>query len=93
MALTCIDPVSNFPDAICLSDKTASHVGMQFENLWLSCYPRPVRCVHDRGTELMGANFQRLPQRFGIKDVTISACNPQSSAICERLHQSVGNAL
>jgi hypothetical protein len=35
-ALTCIDTVTNFPDAICLRDKTASHIGMQFENLWLS---------------------------------------------------------
>jgi hypothetical protein len=33
MALTCIDPVTS------LRDKTASHVGVQFENLWLSRYP------------------------------------------------------
>jgi hypothetical protein len=59
-ALTCINTVTNFPDAICLCDKTASHVGMQFKNLWLSRYPRPVCCLHDRGTEFMGADFQRI---------------------------------
>jgi hypothetical protein len=93
MALTCIDPVTNFPDAIRLRNKTASHVGMQFENLWLSCYPRPVCCIHDCGTKFMGADFQQILQRSGIKDVTISFRNPQSNAICEQLHQLVGNAL
>ncbi len=57
-ALTCIDPVTNYPDAIPLRNKTASHVGMQFENMWLSRYPRPLRCLHDRGTEFIGADFQ-----------------------------------
>jgi hypothetical protein len=40
-ALTIIDPVSNFPDAIRLRNKTASHVGL-FENLWLARYPPPL---------------------------------------------------
>ncbi len=71
-ALTCIDTVTNFPDAIRLRDKTASHVGMQFENLWLTRYPRPVRCLHSCGTEFIGADFQRILQCFGIKDVAIS---------------------
>jgi hypothetical protein len=57
-ALTCIDTVTNFPDAIRIRDKTASHVGIQFENLWLARYPRPVCCVHNRGTEFIGADFQ-----------------------------------
>jgi hypothetical protein len=35
-ALTCIDTVTNYPDAIRLRNKRASHVGMQFENLWLA---------------------------------------------------------
>jgi transposase InsO family protein len=92
-ALTCIDTVTNFPNDIRLCDKTASHVGMQFENLWLAQYPRPVHCVHDGGTEFISADFQRVLQRFGIKGVAISIRNPQSNAVCERLHQSVGDAL
>jgi transposase InsO family protein len=93
-ALMCIDIVTNFPDAIRLHNKTASHVGgMQFENLWLSRYPRPIQCIHDCGTGFMSADFQRILQRFGIKDVATSVRNPQSNAVCKRLHQSVGNAL
>jgi hypothetical protein len=41
----------------------------------------------------MGANFQLIPQQFGIKDVVTSVPNPQANAVCEHLHQSAGNAL
>jgi hypothetical protein len=93
-ALTCIDSVTNFPDAIRLRNKTASHVGMQSKKLWLARYPRPLCCLHDHRPKFIGADFQRILQRFGItKDVPISVHNPQANAICERLHQSVGNAL
>jgi hypothetical protein len=92
-ALTIIDPVSNFFNAIPLRNKTASHVGLQFENLWLSRYSRPLRCIHDCGTKFMGSDFQWAILHFGIKDVPTSMRNPQSNAICKRLHQSVGNAL
>jgi transposase InsO family protein len=66
---------------------------MQFNNLWLSRYLRPLCCLHNCGSEFIGADFQRILQRFGIKDVPISVRNPQANAICERLHQSVGKAL
>jgi transposase InsO family protein len=67
---------------------------MQFENLvWLSRYPRSACCVQGHGTEFMGADIQHILQHFGIKDVAISVRNPQSNAVCKRLHQSVGNAL
>jgi hypothetical protein len=56
-ALTCINLATNFPEAIHIRNKTASHVGMQFENLWLARYPWPMRCVHDQGTKFMGADF------------------------------------
>jgi hypothetical protein len=32
-ALTCIDLATNFPEAIHIPNKTAIHVGMQFENI------------------------------------------------------------
>jgi transposase InsO family protein len=41
----------------------------------------------------MGVNFQRVLTHFGIKDAPTSVRNPQSNAVCERLNQSVGNAL
>jgi transposase InsO family protein len=92
-ALACIDLATNFPEAICIHNKTASHVGMQFENIWLARYPRPMRCVHNQGTECIGADFQYILMRAGTKDAPTTVRNPQAKAVCERLHQSDANTL
>ena len=60
---------------------------------WLSRYPRPMRCVHDKGGEFIGSEFQWLLNMFSVKDVQSTAKNPQSNSICERMHQTVGNVL
>ena len=44
-ALTCIDPVTNLVEVIRIRNKTAYHVAQQFENVWLSRYPKPNKCV------------------------------------------------
>ena len=92
-ALTCIDIATGYPDAVRLQNKTAEHVGLQFENLWLSRYPRPLRCIHDPGPEFIGWGFQRVLTRANIRDAPTTVRNPQANAICERLHQSVAKAL
>ena len=40
-ALTIVDTVTNLVELICVSNKSAAHVGLQLENAWVSCYPRP----------------------------------------------------
>ncbi len=37
--------------------------------------------------------FQKLLQKCHIKDVCTTAKNPQSNAVCDRMHQTVGNVL
>ena len=37
-----------------------------FYSLWLSRYPRPLRCIHDNGTEFTAPPFQYLLQHYGI---------------------------
>jgi transposase InsO family protein len=66
---------------------------MLFENTWLARYPKPDRCVHDNGGEFIGADFQRVLAVNGVKDVPTSVKNPQSNAICERMHQTAGNVI
>ena len=92
-ALTCIDPVTNFTELIRIKGKTSSHVRDKFRQSWLTRYPWPVRCIHDGGTEFTGEAFQRQLEMLGIKDVQITAYNPQANAVCERMHQTVGNVL
>ena len=91
--LTCIDPVTNLVEIVRVQNKTAAHAAQQFENCWLSRYPRPNRCVHDNGKEFVGAAFQEMLQKHGIQDVATTSRNPQGNAVCERMHQTVANVL
>jgi hypothetical protein len=55
--------------------------------------PWPQRCIHDPGGEFTGPEFQTLLQNCHIRDVCTTAKNPQSNAVCERMHQMAGNVL
>ena len=92
-ALTCIDTATNLVEMIRIDNKSAAHIRDKFAQSWLSRYPRPVRCVHDKGGEFIGAEFQWLLTYFNVKNVCSTSKNPQSNSICERMHQTVGNIL
>jgi hypothetical protein len=92
-ALTCIDPVTNIVELTRIDRKTSQHIAKKFENCWLSRYPMPKKCVHDNGGEFIGWEFQELLEKCGIKDSPTTSHNPQGNAVCERMHQTVGNVL
>ena len=92
-ALTCIDTASNLVELARIDQKSAEHIRDKFVQSWLCRYPRPMRCVHDKGGEFIGAEFQWLLELFSIKDVCSTSKNPQSNAVCERIHQTVENVL
>jgi transposase InsO family protein len=92
-ALTIIDMVTNLVELKRLDNMTAAHVGLQLETQWLARYPRPLYCVHDQGTEFIGYQFQRVLARHDIRSRPITTKNPQANAICERMHQTIGNSL
>jgi hypothetical protein len=71
--------------------KTLAHVARKYAQVWLSRYPWPEHCVYDKGKEFVGPEFQFLLQGCQIKDTPTSSENPQANAICERMHQMVGN--
>ena len=93
IALTTVDTVTNLAEITRLSNKTSSHVALQFVNSWLARYPRPVYCSHDQGGEFIGWEFQNMLNRYGIRPRPTTSKNPQANSICERIHQSVGNML
>ncbi len=49
--------------------------------------------VYNPGAEFTGLEFQAPLQNYHIRDVCSTAKNPQSNAVCERMHQTVGNLL
>jgi len=46
-ALMCINTVTNWVKLIQINNCPAAHVAQKFEDEWLSCYPRPDKCIHD----------------------------------------------
>ena len=92
-ALTSIDTVTNLVELIRVDRKTSAHIKSKWEQSWLARYPWPKRCVHDNGMEFNGHEFQELLTLCSIKDVPTTSRNPQANAICERMHQTVGNVL
>ncbi len=57
-ALTCIDTASNLVELIRIYNKTAKHIRDKFTQSWLCQYPCPVQCLHDKGGDIIGQNFQ-----------------------------------
>ena len=92
-ALTIIDTVSTYCEVILLKNKTAAHVGWQFEHQWLTRYTKPKRVVFGQGNEFLGEEFQRILRQHGIQPAGSTVKSPQSNVVCERLHQSIGNSL
>ena len=91
--MICIDTASNLVKLICIDNKTAVHIRDRFIQSWLIRYPRPIRCVHDKGREFISSEFQRLLNMFSFKYVQSTANNPQSNSIYELMHQMVENVL
>jgi transposase InsO family protein len=92
-ALTIIDLVTNLVEIVRIKNKTCAHVTQQFENAWLARYPRPASVIFDQGGEFTGFDFQNHLIQHGIDPRPISSKNPQANAVCERMHQSIGNSL
>ena len=93
-ALTMIDTVTNLAELVRLPSRRPSSevTARAFEINWLLRYPRPMRVVHDQGTEFK-ANFLAMLRTYGIDPVPTTVRNPQANAIIERSHQVVGNIL
>ena len=92
-ALTILDTVTNFPEIIHIDSKSSAYIAQQFENAWLSRYPQPVHVICDQGPEFKGEPFSQMLQCHGIHMIPTSVKNPQANAICECLHQTIGNVL
>ena len=82
-ALAMIDMVTNYCELIRIDNKSAAHVGLKFENEWLSRYPRPQSCTYDQGNEFLGHGFQQHLWRYNIHSKVSTVKNPQSNAVAE----------
>ena len=92
-ALTIIDTVTNLVELIRLDNCTGEHTLMKFQHAWLARYPWPQRVIHDPGSQFIAEVFKDLLERLSITSAEGTTKNAQSNAVCERMHQTVGNVL
>jgi hypothetical protein len=91
-AITMIDPATGWFEIVQSETKTADVVANKIEIAWLSRYPWPIRITYDHGPEFIGSEFQDLIRKeYDIETKPSSKRNPQSNAILERIHQTIGN--
>eukprot|EP00804_Cyclotella_cryptica_P017998 CCRYP_008288-RA/>CCRYP_008288-RA protein AED:0.62 eAED:0.56 QI:0/0/0/1/0/0/2/0/124 len=70
-----------------IDNKTARHIRNKFTQCWLCRYPRPMRCVHDKGGKFIGSSFQSVPlavaggtdRELWCGDAAAEEMSPQSS--------------
>ena len=92
-ALTIVDRATGWPELIPTKTKESLEVSELFDNQWLCRYPRPVRVIHDNGSEFIGMEFQEMLSSYGIKPEPTSVKNPRGNAIIERMHLTAGDML
>ena len=88
-----IDPATGWLEMAQITNKTAAEIADIRKKTWFSSYPLPQRIVFDRGPEFM-AEFAKLCHNdYVLKRKPITTRNPQSNAITERIHQTIGNII
>jgi transposase InsO family protein len=89
-----IDLATGWFEIVQSETKTADVVADKAETAWLSGCPQPTKIACDHGSEFIGSEFQQLiEQECDIGAEPSSERNPQSNAILERTHETIGSVV
>jgi RNase H-like domain found in reverse transcriptase/Reverse transcriptase (RNA-dependent DNA polymerase)/Integrase zinc binding domain/Retroviral aspartyl protease len=92
-AVTMIDPATGWLEIKEIPNKKAITIAETVEQVWLTRYPKPQVLNFDRGSEFMAEFAEMITNDYGIVRKGSTVRNPQSNAIIERVHQTIGNIL
>ena len=88
-----IDPATGWFEMAQITNKTAAEIADITEKTWFTRYPLPQRIVFDRDTEFMADFAKMCHNDYDLKSKPITTRNPQSNAIIEHIHQTIGNII
>ena len=91
--LTMINPVIVWFEMAQIPNKTAAEIADITKKTWFTRYPLPHRIVFDPGTKFMAEFAKMCQNEYGLKRKPITTRNPQSNAIIERIHKTIGNTI
>ena len=88
-----IDPATGWFEMAQIPNKTAAEPADITKKTWFTRYPLPQRIVFDCGNEFMDEFSKMCHNYYGLKRKPITTRNPQSNAIIEHIHQTIGNII
>ena len=93
-AITMVDPATSWFEIghIPEQDFNSQRISQLMNQIWLSRYPRPIRCICDNGSEFK-KDFKHVINEFGIKYRPTTIKNPQANGIVERVHGVINDML
>ena len=90
---TIIDRTTRWPEAIPISDISASTCAKAFVSNWISRFGVPALITSDRGAQFTSSLWSALCNFLGIKHSLTTAFHPQSNGLVERFHRTLKASL
>merc|ERR1712050_613203 len=91
--LTIIDRFTHWPEAIPLSDTSATSVASAFLHHWVARFGIPLTVTSDRGPQFTSELWRQLSDSVGYKLSPTTAYHPQANGMVERFHRTLKASL
>ena len=88
-----IDLATGWFEMTQIPNKMAAEIADITEKTWFTRYPLQHRILFDPGTKFMAEFANMCQNEFGLKRKPTTTRIPQSNAIIERIHQTIGNII
>ena len=88
-----IDPATGWFEMAQIPHNTAAEIVDITKKTSFTPYPLQQQIVFDRGTKFMAEFAKMCQNEYDVKRKPITTRNPQSNAIIERIHQTIGNII
>lgn len=91
--ITMLDRATSWPEAIPVSDISASTVAKVLYENWIARFGCPLRLTSDQGRQFESELFKHLMSFLGVEKIRTTAYHPQGNGAVERMHRSLKVAL
>ena len=91
--LTIVDRSTRWPEAIPITDTSASACARALINNWIARFGLPTHISSDRGAQFTSCLWKNMAETLGIKLHHTTAYHPQANGMVERFHRHMKESL